>query len=136
MITVFSDKPPISLTGKEYTFDVTNDKVTDSYHSMEELYDIRRALCVELFNSMSYTDEGRLFGAPNVVKSKLHNDGTMYEGYFIIYAFVNGGPISFHYALEHWDKFEIPEVERIPWEYNGHTMEDVINRLESNVFRK
>ena len=131
MITVFSDKHPISLTGKEYTFDVENDKVTDSYHSMAELYDMRRALTVNLFNWMSYTDEGRHYNQPTVVKSKLHNDGTMFEGYFIVMAFLNQKQISFHYELEHWGKFQIPEVERIPWVYDGHTAKDVIERLEA-----
>lgn len=132
MITVFSDKPPISLTGREYTFDVENDAVTDSYHTMQELYDMRLALCVKLFESL-YAEEliGKdlLSREPWVVKSKLHNDGTMFPGYFIIAANLAKGQISFHYELKHWDKFQIPEVEQIPWEYDGHTSQDVIERL-------
>lgn len=129
MITVFSDKCPISLTGREYTFDVENSEVTDSYHTMQELYNMRLALCVNLFNAMSLTDEGRIMGQPFVVKSKLHNDGTMFPGYFIIAAFLDNRQISFHYELKHWDKFQIPEVERVTWEYDGHTSQDVIERL-------
>jgi len=129
MITVRSDKPPISLTGREYTFDVENDAVTDSYHTMQELYDMRLALCVNLFNTMSLIDEGRYYGQPFVVKSKLHNDGTMFPDYFVIAANLAKGQISFHYELKHWDKFQIPEVERVTWEYDGHTSQDVIERL-------
>lgn len=131
MITVFSDKPPISLTGREYTFDVENSEVTDSYHTMQELYDMRLALCVNLFNAMSLTDEGRIMGQPFVVKSKLHNDGTMFPSYFVIAAFLDNRQISFHYKLEHWDKFQIPEVKQVMWEYDGHTSKDVIERLMS-----
>lgn len=129
MISVVSPVRPINIVPNVYTFNVDNDKVSDDYHTMQELYDTRLALCVALLNSMSLTDEGRIMGQPFVVKSKLHNDGTMFDGYFVIAAFLDRKQISFHYALEHWDKFQIPEVERIPWEYDGHKTSDVIERL-------
>ncbi len=129
MISIFSPNPPINVIKDIYTFDVDSVQVADDYHTMQELYDTRLALCVTLFNSMTLTDEGRIMGQPFVVKSKLHNDGTMFDGYFVIAAFLNCKQISFHYKLEHWDKFKIPEVERVPWEYDGHKTSDVIERL-------
>lgn len=130
MISVLTGSSPIHITPDIYTFtDVENHQVTDGYHTMQELYDVRLALCVNLFNAMSLTDEGRLMGCSSVVKSKLHNDGTMFDGYFVIAAFLDNRQISFHYELKHWDRFQIPEVERVPWEYDGHTTQDVIQRL-------
>ena len=100
--------------------------VSDEYHSMHELYDHRMALNIALFhawrdNPMSIT--------PRVMKSKLHFDGTMFEGYFIVMAIDDDGrQISYHYKLEHWDKFKIPELERTP-EWDGHNSEEVLKRL-------
>ena len=93
MITVFSPNKPITLTkradgSQDYTFDVLNTEVTDGYHTIAELYDMRRALTVQLFNTIAYMDFEK--DAPHTVKSKLHNDGTMHEGYFIVATFING----------------------------------------------
>jgi len=105
----------------------------DEFHTMDELYDHRLALNVALFNIWAYqiadlvrhgVDVNKL-----VVKSKLHFDGTMFDGYFVVAASTEKGQISYHYKLEHWDKFKVPEVERIQWEYDGHTSKDVIQRL-------
>jgi hypothetical protein len=104
-----------------------NIEVKDEYHTMDELYEHRMALNVALFNlldKIAWNDPSN----PIVIKSKLHNDGTMFEGGYFIVA-CRDPQISYHYKLKHWDKFQIPEVERIPWEYDGHTSEDVIERL-------
>ena len=132
MISVVSPVRPINVISNLYTFNVDNDKVSDDYHTMQELYDTRLALCVKLFECLHAEEligKDLLSNEPWVVKSKLHNDGTMFDGYFVIAANLAKGQISFHYALEHWDKFQIPEVERIPWEYDGHKTSDVIERL-------
>lgn len=127
-----------SLTKAEYTEEHKAISVSDGYHTMDELYEHRMALNVALFRYMHgielqfnplYKQE------PWVCKSKLHNDGTMFEGYFIVACRFDEvaaiGQISYHYKLEHWDKFRIPEVERVPWEYDGHTPQDTITRLLS-----
>ena len=98
----------------------------DEYHTMHELYEHRMALTVALFNMINYVNtDGQL----EVMKSKLHHDGTMFEGgYFIVMAITPNGQISYHYKLKHWDKFNIPEVERIP-EWDGHSSLDALERL-------
>lgn len=111
------------------------DEIADDYHTMHDLYEHRLALTVALFNYMhavhaSIIGESAAKIAPITVKSKLHNDGTMFEGgYFIVSAMTANGQISYHYDLKHWDKFRIPEVERVPWKYDNHKPEDVIERL-------
>lgn len=98
-------------------------EISDGYHTMHELYQHRMALNVALFHAWDIL-------CYNVMKSKLHHDGTMLEGYFIVAVeFGLLGQISYHYDLKHWDKFKIKEVERIPYEYDGHTSQDVIERL-------
>lgn len=120
---------------KRYFMEFEGDdlEVRDEYHSMDELYDHRMALNIFLFKMMFRLDAqvrgSEATNKPYIMKSKLHGDGTMFEGgYFIVMATTNQGQISYHYKLEHWDKFDIPEVERTP-EYDGHTSKDVIERL-------
>ena len=105
--------------------EIEAEDISDGYHTMHELYQHRMALNIALFNLLENTHRAY------VIKSKLHSDGTMFEGgYFIVMAvFHNIGQISYHYLLKHWDKFRIPEVERAP-KYDGHSSVDVLERLE------
>ena len=107
--------------------------VSDGYHTMSELYEHRMALNAFLFKMMYKLDlqvrEDEANEAPYIMKSKLHNDGTMFEGYFIVFVNTNVGQISYHYDLKYWDSFKIPAVERIPYEYDGHGSKEVIERL-------
>lgn len=109
-----------------------NLEVRDEYHSMEDLYYHRMALNIALFHA--WKELGW-----DVVKSKLHHDGTMFEGdYFIVWAKTPKyhpfphKQISYHYHLKHWDKFKIPEVERIMFQYDGHTSNSVLELLENS----
>lgn len=106
-------------TGQEVCFS-GNISVRDEYHSMDELYDHRMALNIALFQAWKKDYE--------CMKSKLHGDGTMFEGYFIVMAITPVGQISYHYKLEHWSMFDLFEVERTP-EWDGHTPNDVLERL-------
>jgi len=100
---------------------VWGDTVKDEYHSIHELYEHRMALNIALFHAW----KKEYF----VYKSKLHHDGTMFEGgYFIVMAITPYGQISYHYLLKHWDKFDISEVERTP-EWDGHSSTQVMERL-------
>lgn len=92
----------------------------DEYHSMHELYQHRMALNIALFHAWKKDYY--------VMKSKLHEDGTMFDGYFIVMALTPEGQISYHYDLKHWDKFDLTEVERTP-KWDGHTSLQVMERL-------
>lgn len=110
-----------------FIFECDEIEVSDEYHSLHDLYRHRMALNIALFHMIHVYQ--KYPGGPQVMKSKLHGDGTMFEGYFIVMAVIPKiGQISYHYKLKHWDKFDIPEVERTP-EYDGHNSEDVIERL-------
>ena len=110
----------------KYGFQIQADDVSDEYHTMHELYQHRMALNIALFSNLHEPrqDSHRI----KVVKSKLHSDGTMFDGYFIVMAITEFGQISYHYLLKHWDKFNIPEVEHTP-EWDGHTSLEVMERL-------
>ena len=57
-------------------------------------------------------------------KSKEHSDDSMFPGYFIVGITTPQGQYTYHYKLEHWDFFRVPELERAP-EWDGHTSNDV-----------
>jgi hypothetical protein len=67
-----------------------------------------------------------------VHKSRRHHDGKLPFGkddWFIVCAMLPTGQISNHYHIEDWDLFQIPETEKALFKFDGHTSEDVINRL-------
>lgn len=113
------------------------DDISDGYHTISELYDHRRALTVALTKfielyKMYFDSQGEL----RAFRSLRHKDGTMFDGYFIVgigyYVdqvddFVS--KITYHYDLIYWDQFDhCVTLERAP-EYDGHTGQDVIERL-------
>lgn len=102
--------------------------IADEYHTMHELYQHRMALNVALFNLIARWDKA--VGIKTVMKSRQHYDGTMFEGGYFVVMYLPE-QISYHYKMKHWDKFRIPEVDRIPAPYDSHTSGDVIERLLS-----
>ena len=134
----------INIKEGEKFVEIEAEQVGDQYHTMHELYQHRMALTIALFNYWAKQRYGlelfydmdtiaKIDGMtvpPIVMKSKLHHDGTMFEGgYFIVMAITTHGQISYHYDLKHWNKFKIPEVERTP-EWDGHGSLEVMQRLE------
>jgi len=103
--------------------------VSDGWHSFASHYEHRRAYNVALFNLLH-----KVKFCP-VVKSWKHNDGEYCFGeekeWFIVVAQLPCGQISNHYKKNHWDEFKVPEEEKSPFPFDGHTPEDVINRLLS-----
>jgi len=129
-----SDLPMFPIVTKQelsnYEIQIQAEQVSDGYHTMEELYEHRIALFAALCNFWNDVIEDMEISVyQKAWKSKLHSDGTMFEGgYFIAGIESNKGQITYHMKLKHWDSFRIPELERAP-EYDGHTPNDVIERL-------
>lgn len=96
--------------------------VSDGYHTMDELYDHRRELSRVM---LEMADNHGM----QVWKAKKHFDGTMFDGYFVVGMMLNHQQISYHYDLKYWDSFHIPEYEICPVEYDGHSSNDVLERL-------
>lgn len=92
-------------------------ELSDTYHSFNDLYKHRTVLTAFSMMSMPYA-----------WKSKKHEDGSMYDGMFIVGAPTPNGMITYHYDLEYWNLFKIPEIPHAP-HFDGHTPEDVIERL-------
>ena len=110
---------------------ITED-TSDGYHTFKELYDFRKAYNVALFNEWGKYNPMYKNGVKyDVHKSWRHNDGEecFGGGWFIVVAILPKGQISNHYEAKDWDLFKIPEVEKAKYYFDGHTGEDVIDRL-------
>lgn len=68
-------------------------------------------------------------------KSKLHDDGTFLEGYFIAGIKLPTGMITYHLPIRLWDVTNVQELEKAP-KWDGHTSDDVLERLLKLITRK
>ena len=103
---------------------ITED-TSDGYHTFKELYEFRKVYNAALFNEWAIKEE--YF----VHKSWKHNDGELCfgGGWFIIVALLPSGQISNHYEAKDWDLFKILERPEAMFEFDGHTAQDVLNRI-------
>lgn len=91
------------------------------YLEPSELYDHR----AKLFSVIVRCFKDRAW------KSKLHHDGTMYEGMFIVGIETSQGQATYHYDIDpYWNVFDCKELARAP-EWDGHTPEQAISRIAS-----
>lgn len=105
-------------------------EISDGYHTFNELYQYRMLYNALAFNALKY-EPGAM---PH--KSRFHSDGEpcFGGGWFIVVAYVDGKQISNHYEEKDWDMFDIEERIRAD-EWDGHTPEDVAERIESYLKR-
>jgi len=101
--------------------------ISDGFHTFKELYDHRIALFVALCGYLAIMGNE----ARPVWRSKLHADGSSYDGWFIMGICKEAGnQISYHLPLSYWDECEFAEeLERSP-KWDGHTPADVVERLK------
>ena len=96
-----------------------NGDTSDGYHTFNELYHHRAVLfsvIVKAFQDKAW-------------KSKMHHDGTMYDGMFIVGIETPRGQATYHYDIDpYWNMFECQELERAP-EWDGHTPQEAIDRI-------
>lgn len=103
-------------------------EITDGYHTFSELYEHRHALFIALCRNIL----GRGGNSTWPWRSKLHADGTMFDGWFVM-GFNNDArqQITYHLPLRLWGVCGFAtELDRAP-EWDGHTPADVIERLRS-----
>lgn len=95
-------------------------KISDGYHTFDELYEHRNMLYIVLTNLVS----------KNSWKSKVHNDGTTFDGWFILGCVLNSKQVTYHLPLKLWDLSYARELDRgLVWD--GHESKDVLERLRS-----
>jgi hypothetical protein len=113
-------------------------EVFDGHHTMKELYEHRFRLFIALCKI--YDNYITPIGC-NVRcwKSKLHHDGTSFEGWFLLGMTVTKPQfdvsfppdkfdISYHIPNKYWEITNVIALERAP-KYDGYTSDDVLERL-------
>jgi hypothetical protein len=99
--------------------------ISDGYHTIGELYEHRMVLTAALFNTWAHDSNHNI----RCYKSWKHHDNTMFDGMFIVVAESTiFGQISYHYNAEHWELFELTDVDNAP-EWDGHTADESVERL-------
>lgn len=92
---------------------------SDGCHSFGELYHHRAVLfsvIVAMFPELAW-------------KSRLHADGTMLEGMFIVGIETPEGQATYHFREgKHWDLFQCRVLDHAP-EWDGHTPAQAIERI-------
>lgn len=94
-------------------------KVSDGYHTIEELYDHRSLLYITLANEVAHKYN---------VSYKLDD----YPGWFVLYIELPTGQISYHIREKYFDLVcENPNIARqlSTSHWDGHTSKNVIERL-------
>jgi hypothetical protein len=95
-------------------------KVSDGYHTFEELYAHRHWLFIALCRHRQ-----------DVWKSKRHSDGSMFKGMFIAgIGTKNGKQITYHLPLKLWREVRGETLDFAP-PFDGHTSQNVVHRLKS-----
>lgn len=113
------------------TSGVDTNLISDGYHTFGELYEHRIGLFIALCNHVA--DSDCLYGGKKSVwKSKLHSDGSSFDGWFVMGIGEDAGAqITYHLPMDKWDDcYLAKEIDRAP-EFDGHTSQDVLNRLKS-----
>jgi hypothetical protein len=94
---------------------------SDGYHSFNDLYAHRHGLFIALMRcnpELSYI-------------ARQHADGTEYPGWFLAVMNLPNGQVSYHMPMSYWDEFDgIKAYERAP-SYDGHTSQDMLDRLRT-----
>lgn len=94
-------------------------ETSDGYHTFNELYHHRAVL----FSVICKAFPDKCW------KSKHHNDGSMFNGMFIVGIDTPDGQATYHYDINpYWDMFVCREVDFAP-EWDGHTAAQAIERI-------
>lgn len=96
-------------------------EVSDTYHTFSELYGHRILLFISTMKSHKDISW----------KSRLHSDGSSFEGWFVAGMHLPSGDITYHIPEKFWQMLEdITTKEKAP-EWDGHTANDVVIRLNN-----
>ncbi len=98
-------------------------KVSDGFHTFDELYEHRIVLYIALCRKLHWN---RTF----VWRSRIHSDGSSMPGWFVLGINVEPGrQITYHLPRSRWEDCGFAkELDRAP-EFDGHTPADVLERL-------
>lgn len=115
---VGSGKYCITVAGEEDL------KVSDGYHTIDELYEHRIEIFIALCRALQEHSDV-------VWRSQYHSDGSKFDEWFILG--INkekGKQITYHLPITKWYATEFAETMDFAPEFDGHTPQDVLERLK------
>lgn len=109
-------------------------ETSDGYHTFDELYEHRTvlwiALCRELDRMHNIVFGKRKGWRKPVWRSKIHSDGSSYEGWFILgMNRPKGYQMTYHIPMSFWKDTGFAATLKKAPEYDGHTSKDVLERI-------
>lgn len=98
--------------------------ISDGYHTFKELYDHRIEIFIALCREINQHSPFKVW------KTRLHSDGSSFEGWFVLgIGYEKGEQITYHLPLSRWHDCDCVDLERAP-EFDGHSSSDVLERLK------
>ena len=94
-------------------------KISDGYHTFDELYQHRCVLFACLMKSHPELSW----------KSKKHSDGSEWEGWFIAGMRLPTGDVTYHLPADMWELLGSIDTLELGVVWDGHTSADVVTRL-------
>ena len=103
---------------KEYKDRTKNsaDDISDGYHTFGDLYKHR-----------TYLLAIAMIHLPYAWKARKHEDGTMFDGMFVVGFPTPNGMVTYHCDNEYWNDFKVPEIPHAP-HFDGYSDADVLDR--------
>ena len=101
---------------------------SDGYHTFDELYEHR----ITLWIALCRTQTEHCHKCDDISwRSKLHSDGSSFDGWFVLGLFYDPGEqMTYHLPMSRWDECDFAqELDRAP-EFDGHTPADVLERIK------
>lgn len=104
---------------------INANNISDGYHSFGELYTHRICLYMALCRIIQLNGEGLVW------RSRIHSDGSFYDGWFILgIGVITGTQLSYHLPDDKWSECDFAStLDKAP-EWDGHTSDDVLERLK------
>lgn len=95
--------------------------ISDGHHTFNELYEHRHMLFMALIAEHP----------TQAWRSRLHQDGSMFDGWFIAGLNLLDMEITYHLPMRLWSLLDgiLGEAKRAPY-FDGHTSSDVVDRLQ------
>lgn len=104
---------------------INTNNISDGYHTFEQLYSHR----IELFMALCRNIQRN--GDSLVWRSRMHSDGSAYDGWFILgIGVIPGTQLSYHLPESKWDECDFAAILDKAPEWDGHTSDDVLERLK------
>lgn len=115
--------------------------ISDGFHTFKELYEHRIRLWISLCKAVAgiatvHRITGKDHDRLKVWRSMRHDDGELAfcgEWFILGIAKEKGNVMTYHLPIEYWDECAVfsEEIERAV--YDGHTSDDVLERLKSFI---